>query len=157
MLTEIKTIPETFFVARPNLFSRKYYFRLENKKNVMDDFVQSNIHGIENRTRYIMSCCIHCFAEITATYCGMSEDNCHPLWRIRRFQWWGFVTFSIMESRPEKDSKFIKKRPQHGCFLVNIAKFSRTPILMNISKPVTNFFRNDMYRLIADTDSDLAL
>ena len=86
MLTEIKTIPETFFVARPNLFSRKYYFRLENKKNVMDDFVQSNIHGIENRTRYIMSCCIHCFAEITATYCGMSEDNCDPLWRIRRFQ-----------------------------------------------------------------------
>ena len=43
MLTEIKTIPETFFVARPNLFSRKYYFRLENKKNVMDDFVQSTV------------------------------------------------------------------------------------------------------------------
>ena len=31
-----------------------------------------------------------------------------------------------------KDCKFIKKRLQHGCFPVNIAKFFRTTILKNI-------------------------
>ena len=34
----------------------------------------------------------------------------------------------------------IKKRLQHRCFLVNNAKFLRTPILKNICKPLLLYF-----------------
>ena len=36
----------------------------------------------------------------------------------------------MLESLPA--CTFIKKRPQHSCFLVNIAKFLKTPILGSI-------------------------
>ena len=39
---------------------------------------------------------------------------------------------SVTLKVPTKSCNFIKKRLQHRCFLVNIAKFLRTPILKNI-------------------------
>ena len=38
------------------------------------------------------------------------------------------------------DLNFIKKRPQHSCFPVNIAKFSKLPTLKNICKRFLFYF-----------------
>ena len=40
---------------------------------------------------------------------------------------------------------FIKKRLQHRCFPVNIAKFPRTPTLKNIYERFQNFFYSEVY------------
>ena len=45
---------------------------------------------------------------------------------------------------------FIKRRLQHGCFPVNIAKFLRTPILKNIyGKAIVKMVRNYSYNSIS--------
>ena len=49
--------------------------------------------------------------------------------------------FSKVLNKGLKASNFIKKRPQHRCFSVNIAKFLRQPILKNIySCRILTFF-----------------
>ena len=47
----------------------------------------------------------------------------------------------MLESLPA--CTFIKKRPQHSCFLVNIAKFLKTPILGSICERL--FPKKELY------------
>ena len=49
------------------------------------------------------------------------------------------------------DLNFIKKRPQHSCFPVNIARFSKLPILKNICKRfLFNFFNGSLLHGLYD-------
>ena len=48
--------------------------------------------------------------------------------------------FAKFTGKQLKACNFIKKRLQHRCFPVNIAKFLRTPILKNICKPLLLIF-----------------
>ena len=61
---------------------------------------------------------------------------------------WNIQYFGSIQKQPQEVSikkaihvcNFIKKRLQHGCCLVNIAKFLKTPILKNISKRLPHYF-----------------
>ena len=77
--------------------------------------------------------------QLTLLYCtvaGLSEATTRGvLLKISQYPQETLVLESLLKKAADlKVCIFIKKRPRHRCFPVNIAKFLRLPILKNISE-----------------------
>ena len=98
---------------------------------------------------------------LTLLYCGRTVRSSHqrccirkllqppkvkPFIKILQYPLETSVLESIFKKVPDLQTcNFIKKRPQHRCFPVNIAKFLIQPILKNICKQLLfNFFNGTL-------------
>ena len=91
--------------------------------------------------------------QLTLLYCGRTVRSSHRRCCIRKL-FLKILQYTqetpVLESTFKKFTdlqtcNFIKKRPQHRCFPVNIAKFLILPILKNICKRLLfNFFNGSL-------------